>query len=532
MNSYKRRVKEESDKENRVLSDSYRKLASVVMGREKAKYTIDSSAKNQEAVSEILKWFDLEGADIPEDIEDINEQLVYLLNPYGIMRKNVILTPGWCRNAAGIMMAFRKDDHSAVTLIPKGVFGYHYYDSSSGKYVRVRKADEELFETQAVLFFRPLPNKKLGVTDLLKYAAGCISKYDIILYAFALVAVTLLGLFVPGLNYILFDNAVPSTNYKLFWAVIIFMISISISSILVKAFQMLVMEKIRTKIMIFTESAAMIRILSLPASFFRSYSSGDVASRMEAVKTICSDMVTTLLSAGLTSLLSLLFIFQIFNYAPALVTPAIMIIIFTVLISVVTSLAQMKVTRRKMEQHAKNRGLVYSMLTGIQKIRNSGAEKRIFSRWLDGFAEEAKTSYNPAFFLKINQTLILIISLLGNIVICYEAFQYRIAPSQYYSFTVSYGMMSGAFLQLIPVALLAANIRPGMELARPILETVPEVSDGKRVIDDISGDITLKNVSFRYEPDLPWVIDNMSLKINAGQYIAITGHSGCVKSLS
>jgi len=530
MNSYNGRVKEERDKENKALSDSYRKLASVVMGREKAKYTIDSSTKTQEAVSEILKWFHLEGADIPEDIEDINKQLVYLLTPHGIMRRHVVLTPGWRKNAAGIMLAFRKDDHSAVTLIPKGIFGYHFYDSVSDKYVRLSKADEELFETKAILFFRPLPDKKLGVSDLLRFAAGCISKNDIILYALAAIAVTLLGLLVPGLNFVLFNYVSSTGNMSVFWAVVSFMISISISTIFMKAFQSLVLEKIKTKIMLFTESAAMMRVLSLPASFFRKYSSGDVASRMEAVKTLCSDLITTLLSAGLTSLLSLLFIFQIFNYASALVTPVIIIIIITVLISVVTSLAQMKVTQKKMELHARNRGQVYSILTGIQKIRNSGAEKRAFSRWLGNFAKEAKITYDPAFFLKINQTLILIVSLIGNVMICFEAFQNNISPSQYYSFSVSYGIMSGAFLQLIPVALLAANIRPGMELAKPILETEPEVSGGKHVIEHVSGDITLKNISFRYEPNRAWVIDNMSLKIKAGQYIAITGPSGCGKS--
>ena len=56
------------------------------------------------------------------------------------------------------------------------------------------------------------------------------------------------------------------------------------------------------------------------------------------------------------------------------------------------------------------------------------------------------------------------------------------------------------------------------------------MSQGKQVITRLSGGLELNNVSFRYKEGTPLVIDNLSLKIRPGQYIAIVGATGCGKS--
>ena len=80
------------------------------------------------------------------------------------------------------------------------------------------------------------------------------------------------------------------------------------------------------------------------------------------------------------------------------------------------------------------------------------------------------------------------------------------------------------------VALTLANIRPVLEMALPIIKTLPEISTGKKVVTKLSGSIELNNVSFRYKENMPLVLDNFSRKIRAGQYVAIVGRTGCGKS--
>jgi ABC-type bacteriocin/lantibiotic exporter with double-glycine peptidase domain len=91
-------------------------------------------------------------------------------------------------------------------------------------------------------------------------------------------------------------------------------------------------------------------------------------------------------------------------------------------------------------------------------------------------------------------------------------------------------MVNGAFMLLTSVAVSAAQIRPTMEMVKPILEAQPEVAENRTMVTRLSGGIELNNVTFRYREDMPLVLDNLSLKIRPGQYVAIVGKTGCGKS--
>jgi len=91
-------------------------------------------------------------------------------------------------------------------------------------------------------------------------------------------------------------------------------------------------------------------------------------------------------------------------------------------------------------------------------------------------------------------------------------------------------MLSGAFMSVASMALTFANIKPIMEMAKPLLDAEPEISEGKQVITNVSGNIEINNLSFRYNEKMPYVIDGLNLTIKPGQYVAIVGKTGCGKS--
>ncbi|MGN0805421.1 MAG: ATP-binding cassette domain-containing protein, partial [Candidatus Coproplasma sp.] len=264
--------------------------------------------------------------------------------------------------------------------------------------------------------------------------------------------------------------------------------------------------------------------------FFKNYSSGEITSKAQYVNTLCTTLVQTFLSTGLTSVFSLAYISQIFIYAKELVIPALCITLATLLFSVISSLAQMKISKRQMELSSKMSGMTYQMLTGVQKIKLSGSEKRMFSRWMNGYTEEAKLAYNPPKFLLFNGVISSAISLIGTIVMYYFAVRSNVSIADYTAFNSAYGMLSGALMSVASIALTAARIKPVIEMAKPIMEAQPEISEGKHIVTSVSGGIELNNVSFRYTENSPLVIDDLSLKIRPGQYVAIVGKTGCGKS--
>ena len=116
-------------------------------------------------------------------------------------------------------------------------------------------------------------------------------------------------------------------------------------------------------------------MLSLPANFFRKYSPGELTSRSQSVSQLCSLLLSLVLGTGFTSLVSLLYITQIFTFAPTLVVPSLLIILITVGFSVISSVVQLGISKRQMELGAKESGMSFAMLSGIQKIKLSGSEK-------------------------------------------------------------------------------------------------------------------------------------------------------------
>ena len=172
----------------------------------------------------------------------------------------------------------------------------------------------------------------------------------------------------------------------------------------------------------------------------------------------------------------------------------------------------------------------YSIISGIQKIRLAGAEKRVLAKWLSLYADEAATQYNPPTFIKINSVISTGIGLISNIVLYDLAVRTGITPSGYFAFTAAYSMMMGAFMSLLGVAVQVAQIKPILEMAEPFLKTEPETAEGKEIVTRLSGRLELDHVSFRYDGDSPYVLKDLSLKIRPGEYAAIVGRTGCGKS--
>ncbi|MBO7295702.1 MAG: ATP-binding cassette domain-containing protein [Clostridia bacterium] len=415
-------------------------------------------------------------------------------------------------------------------MIPKGISGYAYFDAGSGKWIRLNAKNESLFEQEAVCFYKPFPLERLTLRALVRYIAETLSVSDFIFIVLSGMAATAVGLLGPKLNNLLMGTVIGSKDYRLLLGIAVFMISVSISSLLVSGITSLLMARINTKITISVQAATMMRILSLPADFFKKYSAGDLASRSQYIQSLCSMLVSCVLQTGLTSIFSLVYITQIFEYAPALVIPALGVIFATIVLSLVTTLCQMKYTKKQMELSAKESGMSYAMITGVQKIRLSGAEKRMFARWSKLYAEQLRVAYNPPLFLRANNAFGAIISLGGMILMYYMAVHSQVSVADYYAFNTAYGMVSGAFMSLAGIATMVAQFKPTIEMAKPIMDTIPEIAQGKPVIEQLTGGIELCNVSFRYHEGMPNVIDNLSLKIRPGQYVAIVGSTGCGKS--
>lgn len=518
-------IKQRKEADERDFSRAFSEMADSFTGRSRS-WGDDTG----DAMSRVLAFYRTESREIPENVTDPDEKMEFLLRPSGIMRRTVRLTDGWYKDASGPMLGYFRESGKAVALIPRGTGGYCFVDPSDGKKKKVGKKSQALFEEEALAFYKPLPLRKTGIRDFIKYIIGTIMPADLILIAAVSLLAALFGILTPKLTRFMFSEVAESGQISLLLTTAVFSLSVSLSVLLVGVFKTFMTTRINSRTRLAVESAAMMRILSLPADFFREYSSGDLAERLYSVQSLCEMLVSVVMTTGLTSVFSLVYVPQIFAYAPALGIPALIIILATVALSITTTAVQMKISRKSMEISGKESGMVYDLLTGVQKIRLSGAEKRAFSRWARLYSQSSSLTYNPPVFIKLNSALSLMVSLAGTLVMYYLAAESKVSVADYYAFTSAYGMVSGAFSSLTGIALTVAQIKPVFERVKPILDAEPEVSEGKTVLSSISGGIELNNVSFRYSESSPMIIDDLSLKIRPGQYVAIVGKTGSGKS--
>ena len=513
-----------------AFEDSFQEIASAVMGRRMSDALNDERQVATDAIGEILGFYHVKPREVPDSVQDVNEVLEHLMRPSGIMRRAVHLDKGWRKDAVGAMLGTRTDDGSVVALLPSGMTGYKFYDRATGAYVRVTAKNEGLIDTEALAFYKPFPLQKMGIGTLMKYIWEQIAPADLAMLCLLTAAVTLVGMLTPRINSLLFSDVLASGSASVLAGAGIFLLCATLSGLVFGVTRALANARITTKMSINVEAAAMMRLLSLPASFFKDYGAGELSNRLQYMNTLASQLVSIVLSSALTSVFSLAYITQIFVYAPALVAPALTVTLLTLAVTAAAVLMQVRVTREQMLLGAKESGVSYALISGIQKIRLCGAEKRAFGRWGKAYAKQAALTYNPPTFLKVSQVIITAISLVGTMVMYYAAISTQVSIAQYYAFSAAYGMVNAAFLSLASIAGSIAQIRPTLDMIRPLMETVPEVSEDKEVITRLSGGVELNNVTFRYSEDMPPVLDDLSLKIRPGQYVAIVGKTGCGKS--
>ncbi len=504
MGWFEEQIKMRRDSDNEALDDSLKNVSAIIKGKKGFSFG-DDREKIKGVLDGILAFFHIKSREIPPEIKDLNDQMEYLFRPHGIMYRPVKLEKNWYKNASGAMLGKLKTGE-AVALLPDKLGLYGFFDPTTQKRVRLGRKTQELLEEDAYCFYKPFPLRKIGVRDLLQYIIGTVSPSTIVCVILITLCATLVGMITPRITKLLFSDVLESGSARLLLSIAVLYVCTSLSLLMIGGIKSLLMNRINTEMNVSVQAATMARILSLPADFFKKYNSGEITSRAQYIGSLCQTLVQTFLSTGLTSIFSLVYITQIFVYAKELVIPALCITLVTLAFSIVSSLAQMKISKRHMELSGKMSGMTYQI---------SGSEKRMFARWMNEYAEESKYTYGTPPFIMFNGVISTAISLASTIVMYFFAVQSGVSVADYTAFNAAYGMLSGALMSVAGIALTAARIKPVIDMAKPIMDAEPEISEGKHIV---------------YEDNSPLVVDDLSLKIKPGQYVAIVGKTGCGKS--
>lgn len=531
MNVFEQQLRSRIRQGSRAAAENVREMIDAVMGKERIPQTdIPFSA---EIISQTVRICEKLRVAVPDRIpecENISEQIDAVLQPSGAMKRKVRLDKSWWKTMDGPLLAWMKADGMPVALIPEQFGGYSYTDRKSGIKVRISCHNQDLFEEEAYCFYRPLPNTPLSGRDFIRFLLSGLQAADILIALLAALFSSLIGMTVPFATGYAFSSVIPLGDHTLLVSLGTLLFSSAISTWLINAARVSISSRISNRLDVLCENAVFARVLRFPVSFFGDKSTGGLARKVMTLNAVPAILTELLFGTVLTLIVSAVYIVQILTVAKPLAGPVFVIYFTEILLFMITVLQEGKVVQEQFGAEEENSGLVYALLSGIQKIRISGSEQRAFSKWIRTYSQRTRLMNRILFPATFRIPLMTAVHMFGALWIYAVAFRNNLSISQFAAFSGAFGLTMGGVAALAAAGTSFSAITPILKNGEAILRTVPETTEGKRGIKRLTGSIRLQNVSFRYSEDGPMILDHISLQITPEEYIAVVGKSGCGKS--
>ena len=462
--------------------------------------------------------------EIPSSIDDVES----FLNAKNIFFRNITLTDGWWNRCSGKMMGFLAEDDTPVLLVP-GFTSYSFTHPKTGRIIRI-KHNTELLKHEALTLCYPLPAHKLTAKKIIRYATDRLSVYDAVYGLLACIGVILLTMFSPHVCKLIFSEIIPSGDAFQIMPVATLLFGASIGLMMVQTARNLVVIRIKDKVEYALQTAIMSRLLLLPATFIKTFSPGDLSNRVLLVSRISSALTASFMSTILTFLFSGIMFIQFFVYGGPLFYFGILAIMIQFAGIVLQFYYVRKVQLNVNTSSSHLIGTLFSLFSGIGKIKTCGAEFRAFQRWAMAYAPaDVNGGYQPmaSFYMAgINYCL----KILPMIITMWAAWHYQLSLSDYIAYCAVLLLVCGAVDQLQTITKDLARLQPEIQLCRPILSAELEDRKDAVIVKHISGNVDIRGLKFRYSDKMPLLFDGLNLSIKSGDYVALVGASGCGKS--
>ncbi|GAA0574318.1 NHLP bacteriocin export ABC transporter permease/ATPase subunit [Caenispirillum bisanense] len=484
------------------------------------------------------------------------DRLQAVLKASGIRWRMVLLRDGWWRRDSGPLLAWWEKDNggdsaAAVALLPvRG--GYMMHDPADGTVRRVDARLADRLKPQARMLYRRLPDTPLGAAALVRFGlrdAGPVLRR--LGWLGALTA--LLALSVPFATNLLVQEIIPRAMADQHLILVGGLLAAALGAGAFQLVRQLLTLTVEGRLDWSLQAGMFDRLLRLAPGFYSRFSAGDLADRVLGVQGIRE----RLSGAALTALQSLLFsafsLAALFFFDPWLALVGLALALASLVTTVGLAAVQLRHEARHADARGRVEGLVFQILAGIGKLKAAAAVDRAFSAWARLYAGQKRhfaaagrvsnhlTVFHAAF------PAVATLLLLGVAVLVIEdaAIDRRrhllgggdptrppqgLTPGAMLAFLAAFGQFLAA---LNAVGQSLTDVLAAVPLytrLRPVLDAVPEEAGQGRDPAVLRGGVEFANVTFAYHSGGARLIEDLSLAIEPGEWVALVGPSGSGKS--
>ncbi|MEM1392177.1 MAG: NHLP bacteriocin export ABC transporter permease/ATPase subunit, partial [Cyanobacteria bacterium P01_H01_bin.150] len=264
---------------------------------------------------------------------------------------------------------------------------------------------------------------------------------------------------------------------------------------------------------------------------------GDLSSRVSVISQIRQKLSNTILKSFFSSLFSLLNLGLLFYYSPPLALIAVLVAGINVTVTIISGILTLKKIRPLLNMQGKLFGMMVQIINGVAKFRLAGAEPRAFAYWGRQYHHQLHLMLDSQ---SIEDNLVVIKNILSaltpavifafTINLLQASQDGSFSTGTFLAFNAAFGTFISGTSNLSTTIIDILEALPLWERAQPILQATPEVDSSKTDPGKLSGRVEINHVVFRYRNDGQLTLDDVSLRVEPGEFIALVGPSGSGKS--
>ncbi|NBD12972.1 peptidase domain-containing ABC transporter [Corallococcus silvisoli] len=368
------------------------------------------------------------------------------------------------------------------------------------------------------------------VLQHLAMSSGTISRLVVVS-----VFLQLLALFVPAYTTVVVDRILPRADHELFLlfmggAAILFCFHLATGWVR----QFLVLY-LRVRLSLGLKLEFMERLLRLPYAFFQVRSIGDLHERLQSTTQIQNTLSATVVASLLDGLFTLLYLGALILVDVSAGLLVLGLGSLQVLCLVFSLRTRKQLLDSELHLQGRSSALAAEMMRGIETLKTMGGEFRALQQWTDRFTELLNAQLHRGRIESMLDGLLRAIQY-GSPLVVLGYGSHLVLRGQ-----LSLGMMLGLFALavgfLTPLGSFVSTtvelnyVRAHLERIQDVFQAKPEqAGEGLKQPPRLEGRVELQNVSFRYGTFAPYVVRNLSVRIEPGQFVAIVGRSGSGKT--
>ncbi|HEX9945529.1 MAG TPA: peptidase domain-containing ABC transporter [Thermoanaerobaculia bacterium] len=347
--------------------------------------------------------------------------------------------------------------------------------------------------------------------------------------------VQLFALAVPLLIGVLVDRVIPRGDVQLLGVLAIGLVTIVGFNFLASLLRSHLLLYLRTHLDTRMTLDFLDHLVDLPYAFFQQRSAGDLIMRMGSNATVREILTSGALSGVLDGLLVTLYLILLFVASPSMGLLVLALGAFRVGLFLFTRKRTRDLMSRSLQTEARSQSYQVNLLAGIETLKAAGAEHRAVEQWSHLFVDVLNVSLaRGRLSAFVDSTLAALGTASPLVILVWGAVQ---VLQGHLSLGTMLAMNALAAGFLTPLSTLITNAFQ-FQLLGSYLDRIEDVLETPREQDlatvkpapRLKGGIRLEGVSFRYGPSAPLAVQDVSIEIPPGRFIALVGRSGAGKS--